>query len=235
VKILILAAGKGSRLTAAGAGVPKPLIDIGGVTPLQHNLEWAAAMSPECIWINVHEGAGQITERVGTEFAGVPIRYSHEPALLGTAGAWKKLESDWDATSLVIYGDNFMRFDLPALLDTHRRHGCTLTVGLFDPGVHLNTGIGGGRAVAENGRVRRFVEGGHDGLINAGVYAIEPSLAGELPSGFLDFGHDVLPRLAEAGDVAAHVVEEGGYCLGVDTPERLAIAREMVRTREISP
>jgi mannose-1-phosphate guanylyltransferase len=235
VKALLLAAGKGSRLLGAAAGLPKPLVDVGGITPLEHSLEWVTAFGVSCVWINVHDAAAMVEGRIGEEYAGVPVRYSREPQLLGTAGAWKKLEEEWSGTSLVVYGDNFMRFDLEALLQAHRSLGTAITVALFDPFVHANTGAGGGRAEMDTGRITRFVEGGDAGLINAGAYFIEPAVATELTPGYLDFGHDVLPRLAAAGRVGAHVVEQSGYCLGVDTPERLAMARTLVATLEGRP
>lgn len=241
MKALVLAAGKGSRLAGAGGGVPKPLVDIAGRTPLLENVRWAAATAREGIWINTHDAAQLVRDRVGAEVDGVRIRYSHEPELLGTAGAWKKLEREWrDGPSLVVYGDNLMRFDLAALVRAHAAAGTVATVALFDPARHANTGIGGGRAELGAGavggaRIRRFVEGGAEGLVNAGVYVLDPSLADELPGGFLDFGHDVLPVLAASGRLAGHVVEAGAYCLGVDTPDRLETARALMRRMEANP
>jgi mannose-1-phosphate guanylyltransferase len=234
LKALVLAAGKGSRLAGAAGGVPKPLVDIGGTTPLEQNVRWIQALPLTAIWVNLHAGGTRIRARLGTSSNGIPIHYSYEPELLGTAGAWKKLEREWSGTSLVVYGDNLMRFDLGSLLATHRAVGTAATVALFDPAVHRNTGIGGGRATLRGGRITRFVEGGSHGLVNAGCYFIEAAVAERLPVGFLDFGRDVLPLLAAAGELGAHVVEVGGYCLGVDTPERLAVAREIVTTLEIS-
>ena len=233
MKALILAAGKGTRLRAAGHDVPKPLIDAGGITPLQHAAEWVAAMEPERIWVNVHAGAQQIMRALGERVRGVPVSYSYEPELLGTAGAWKKLQDEWREPALVIYGDNIMRFDLRALFAAHVQHGALVTIAVFDPEVHRNTGIGGGRVQLEGARVSRFVEGATEGIVNAGAYVIDPALALLLPEGFLDFGHDVLPSLAASGELAAHMMEADGYCLGVDTPERLQIARELVSAGEV--
>jgi mannose-1-phosphate guanylyltransferase len=233
MKALILAAGKGSRLGPAAAGLPKPLVDVGGSSPLERNVAWVAQLTPSVIWINVHAAADLVRARIGDVCGAVPVRYSHEPELLGTAGAWRKLAAEWGETSLVIYGDNVMRFDLTRLLLAHRAAGAIATVALFDPAVHRNTGPGGGRVELRDGSITRFVEGGASGLINAGAYALEPSLAEELAPGFLDFGHDVLPRLAAGGRLAGHVVEEDGYCLGIDTPERLERARAM-QAREMS-
>jgi mannose-1-phosphate guanylyltransferase len=233
VKALVLAAGRGTRLGTAARGVPKPLVDVHGVTPLTHALGWVAALRPERIWVNVHEKAGLVCERIGASVAGVPIVYSFEPELLGTAGAWKLLAAEWVETSLIVYGDNLMRFDLSALLRSHRASGALATIAVFDPERHTNTGTGGGRVTLHGERVTRFEENGGTGLINAGAYYLEPAVLERIPPGFCDFGHDVLPALAAAGQLAAHVVEDGAYCLGVDTPERLAIARTMLSTRAV--
>lgn len=236
MKALLLAAGKGTRLGGASGGVPKPLTDVGGTSPLQHAVQWTAAERPECIWINVHADAARVRSLIGQDADGVPIHYSLEPELLGTAGAWKKLEEEWTDTSLVIYGDNFMHFDLRSLLVSHRNAGALVTIALFDPVRHANTGGGGGRAVLRHGRVTRFVEGGADGLVNAGAYCVEPELRSRVAAGFADFGHDVLPELAREGGLAGHVVENGAYCLGIDDPSRLSAARALLQQGlEVTP
>lgn len=231
MKGLVLAAGRGTRLGATAGGVPKPLVDLGGTTPLEHTLDRLAAERLERIWVNVHAGADVIRARVGDAVNGVPISYSYEPELLGTAGAWKKLEAEWSETSFVIYGDNLLRFDMPALLASHRAAGALMTIAVFDPERTTHTGIAGGRARVADGRAIEFVEGGGAGMINAGVYCIEPALCERLQPGFTDFGHDVLPQLASAGELAAHVLEDGAWCLGVDTPDRLERARALLQLR----
>jgi mannose-1-phosphate guanylyltransferase len=232
MKALVLAAGKGSRLGAAAGGVPKPLVDLGGDTPLDRALRWLTEFGVEQIWINLHEGADRIRSHVDAGHGAVPISYSYEPQLLGTAGAWRQLAHEWTTTSLVVYGDNIMRFDLAAMHAAHVRSGAAATVALFDGARHANTGIAGGRARLEGARVRSFEEGGATGLINAGAYLLEPRVAATLGAGFLDFGRDVLPSLAHAGELNGYVMEAGGYCLGVDTPERLTTALRMLQAAE---
>jgi mannose-1-phosphate guanylyltransferase len=235
MKALVLAAGKGSRLGEVAGGVPKPLVPVGRTTPLDHNLQWIAPLASHGIWINLHTHGEAIRRHVGDEVAGVPISYSWEPELLGTAGAWKRLEAEWSDTSFVIYGDNFMRFDLAALLAAHRRGGAPATIAIFDPSVHANTGIGGGRVRVSSGRITEFVEGAATGIVNAGAYCLEPVLAERLPDGFSDFGRDIMPELARDGVLAAHLVEAEGYCLGIDSPELLQAARRMLDERVVAP
>jgi mannose-1-phosphate guanylyltransferase len=234
MQALILAAGKGSRLAGASGGVPKPLVPVAGMPVLERSIRWVSAAGVERIWINVHTHADVVRGTIGdgSRF-GVPIHYSHEPELLGTAGAWKSLEREWVETSLVVYGDNLMSFDLASFIDTHRAGSAAVTMAVFDPARHAHTSKAGGQATVDaDSLVTDFVEGGDarevNPRINAGAYLLEPSVSALLSPGFLDFGHDVLPRLARMGQLRAHVLEDGAYCLGIDTPGRLRAAERLL-------
>lgn len=235
---LVLAAGRSTRISPVANGLPKPLLEIGGASLLGWNLSWLRAHGIADIWINLHHEAERIRAAVGDGAAwGVHVRYAFEAELLGTAGAWRALAEHWTGTSLVIYGDNFMRFDLSALLDAHGQSGARATMAVFDPAVHACTGSAGGRARLSGDRVVSFEEDGVNGSapINAGVYAVEPSVAAEIAPGFSDFGRDVLPRLAAAGTLCAHMLEAGGFCLGLDTPERFERAKQLMARGEVAP
>ncbi|MGH7505049.1 MAG: nucleotidyltransferase family protein [Longimicrobiales bacterium] len=235
---LILAAGKGTRIAPLARDLPKPLLQVGGRSLLAWHLRWLGAMGVREVWINLHHGADRVREAIGDGHEhGVVVRYSYEPVLLGTAGAWRKLSAELGGSSLVIYGDNLMRFDLRRLCGEHRRSGATATAAVFDPGRHAHTGIAGGRTRIEGGHIVEFVEGGAAGNepINAGAYVLEPVVASGIAEGFQDFGHDVLPALARDRQLRAYVIEEAGFCLGLDTPERFAEAQRLVAAGRVAP
>jgi mannose-1-phosphate guanylyltransferase len=236
----VLAAGKSTRLGEFAQGLPKPLIRIAGQPLIVWNLVWIAEAGVRSAWINVHH-RGELIEDVlghGEEW-GLELRYSHEPELLGTAGAWKNLAAHWQDTSLVIYGDNLMRFDLRAFLEVHRGSAAAVTMAVFHPARHANTGTAGGRAVLDDsGRVIDFVEGREHadaGFINAGAYLIEPHIASRIGDGFQDFGRDVLPALSHSREFMAYELESGAFCLGVDTPERFVRAEHLIQTGQVKP
>lgn len=238
MKALVLAAGLSTRLSAVTGGGPKVLVPVGGRSLIEWNLAWLASCGVTRVWVNLHHGGDVIRAALGSgERFGLRIHYSEEPVLRGTAGGWKRLEREWTTTSLVVYGDNLMRFDLRRMQRTHIESGRWATVALFDAAAHANTGGTGGRAtLTPDGSIGSFVEGAESaGLINAGVYLLEPAAAEWIGDGFQDFGHDVLPRLAEAGQLQAHVIEPEGFCLGVDTPERFARAAELLAQGVIAP
>lgn len=224
----MLAAGRSSRVADTLDGRSKLLVEIGGQTVLERNLRWLAESGFRSVWINLHYRAQDVRDIAGdgSRF-GLEVRYSEEAELLGTAGAFRALASEWAGTVLVVYGDNVSAFDLGKLLARHWSSGNVATIALFDSTVSANSGIAGGLVLIEGERVVSFTEGARaradSPLVNAGVYALEPQVLQHIPpSAAPDFGRDVFPALLAAGcAVTAHVVGPESYCYGIDTPESL--------------
>jgi NDP-sugar pyrophosphorylase family protein len=63
------------------------------------------------------------------------------------------------------------------------------------------------------------------GLVNAGLYVVDPSLIARIPAGTVaDFGHDVFPDALSRGEhLAIHLLP--GPVLDVGTPDALMLAR----------
>lgn len=239
--VLVLAAGKSTRIEPLSQGRPKPLLPFAGDALIGWNFRWLASAGLHEAWVNLHYRADDVRAALGDGSAwGVRLRFAHEPEILGTAGAWRALGEHWGATSLVLYGDNVSRFSLSALVETHHRLRTLATIAVFDPAVHANTGIAGGRVVVgADGRVQRFVEGaaleaGELGRVNAGAIVLERALLERVPPGFADFGRDLFPALAAEGALGAYLLEPGGFCLGLDTPQSFAIAESLHATGRIS-
>lgn len=206
---------------------------MGGRSLLEWNLRWLIGAGFGPIWVNLHYRAAEVRSAVEAMALPGDVRFSDEDPILGTAGAWRKLAGEWSATSLVVYGDNLTRFGPEAFVGAHRAAGALATVALFDPSVHVNTGIAGSRVlVDEDGRVTGFAEarGGtaRESLVSTGACLLEPAMAERIEPGFSDFGADVFPALASDGELAAHIIEPGGFCLGLDTPAHYEVGRQMV-------
>jgi NDP-sugar pyrophosphorylase family protein len=238
--VLVLAAGNSTRISDIAHGLPKPLLAVAGRAVLDRNLEWLATEGVRRVWINLHYRPAVIREAIGdgSRF-GLSIHYTYEPTILGTAGAWKQLEPQWSGTSLVVYGDNLIRFRLAPFLDHHRASGALASIALFDPTRHVHTGIAGGRVELDDGSwVVNFVEGtsappGHRNYVNAGAYLLEPAVGQFVPAGFQDFGKDVFPNHTGARRLLGHVFEDRGYCLGLDTPASFAVAHDIVHSARV--
>src|SRR4028118_201133 len=90
---LVLAAGKSTRIQPVSGGLPKPLLQVQGQSILERNLKWLVDSGIHSVWINLHYRSEEIQKVIGTgENLGLKVSYSREPEILGTAGAYKKLE-----------------------------------------------------------------------------------------------------------------------------------------------
>ncbi|MCP4330417.1 MAG: nucleotidyltransferase family protein [Alphaproteobacteria bacterium] len=84
-RAMVLAAGRGERMRPLTETLPKPLIEVAGISLVDRVLAHLAAAGVESAIVNTHYLAAQIEERLaGRQAPGVEI--SHESELLDTGG-----------------------------------------------------------------------------------------------------------------------------------------------------
>jgi NDP-sugar pyrophosphorylase family protein len=233
LRVVVLAAGKSTRIARVAGMLPKPLLEIAGQPILTRNLQWLAASGIEEVWINLHYRPHAIRALIGDGASlGLRVHYSYEPEILGTAGGVRQIASGWNKAFVVVYGDSLVRADLTLMKLAHCESGAAVTIGLFDRARHPNTGIAGSAVTINSaGRIVSFVEGASAGtatLVNAGLYVIEPKIMTHIPpASFYDFARDLFPRLLESAvPINSHIID--GYCLGIDTPEAYRQALRLI-------
>jgi len=197
------------------------MLPIGGRPVLEHLVDLVHEFEVTDIAINLHYRPEVIVNHFGDGSAfGVHVTYSHEPALLGSAGAAKQLEWFLDETFFVIYGDVLANVDLGRLLELHRRHWAVATLALYEVPDPSRCGI---VQLAPDGRIERFVEKPTEdvgNLANAGIYVVEPAVLRYIPAGQpCDFGHDLFPLLLELGQPMYAELGQG-YILDMGSLER---------------
>jgi NDP-sugar pyrophosphorylase family protein len=234
MKAMILAAGEGTRLRPLTDIYPKPMLPVGGQPLLERTVGWLRAHGIAEIAINLHHRPEAITRHFGdgSRF-GVRITYSPEEQLLGTAGAVRRLEGFFDTTFAVVYGDVLTDLDLTALAAFHAGSGSVATLALYraDPQPTARGLV----ALSEQGRVTRFLEKPRseevfDGLINAGVYILEPAVVPFIPIDRpSDFGRDVFPDLLQRGmRLSGWPIPPATTLIDIGSPESYRAAQQMV-------
>lgn len=89
-KAFILAAGLGTRMRPLTDSLPKPLMNVTGVSLLERTLDHLEKASVKDVVINTHHLADKITEKLKNRKS-PHITYSHEDKLLDTGGGIKKM------------------------------------------------------------------------------------------------------------------------------------------------
>jgi NDP-sugar pyrophosphorylase family protein len=214
------------------------MLPVGDRPLLGHLLDWLHDEGVCEVAINLHHAPEAITSYVGNgnEF-GLNVTYSHEPALLGTAGAAKKLAWFLDEPFVVVYGDGYLDVRLGPLQEAHRagvdRHAGQpgLTMLLFRVPNPSECGL---VEVNEQGDVVRFVEKPpveevFTDLANAGLYYCDPEILELIPPETVcDFGKNLIPLMLERGDpVMALPISSQEYVIDIGTPAAYQRAQEM--------
>ena len=218
MKAVILAAGKGSRLKPLTDSLPKVMVPVCGKPIIEYHIENLARAGITEIFINLHYLPDVVTTHLedGTRW-GVHIDYSYEPDILGTAGAVRKLKRHLaDGPFLVLYGDNFLELDLSKFVAAAERNKGLGTVAVFEKADVTGSGI---LELSGDDRVTRFKEKPGPGEIfshwvNAGLFYFRPEIFGHIPTGFSDFGMDVIPGLVrKGGGLYAHRLPGGVWAM----------------------
>jgi D,D-heptose 1,7-bisphosphate phosphatase len=235
---VILAGGKGTRLSSVLKGLPKPLVDVCGKPLLLHQLELLCAHGFTDAVVMVNHRADAIQEwLVGVDLS-ISVRLIDDGEPRGTAGAVLAALDELDPEFLVMYGDTMLAVDLTRFWAWH--HAVPgADVSLF---LHPNDHPHDSDLVEidETGRILAFHAYPHPtdawlpNLVNAALYVVRrESLRAWVESdGPLDFAKDLFPRML-AAEATLRGYASPEYIKDAGTPERLERVRNALTSGAI--
>jgi mannose-1-phosphate guanylyltransferase len=226
-KAMLLAAGLGTRLHPLTDSVSKCMIPIAGKPLLEHNVGVLRSYGVTDLVINLHHLPETVMNHFGDGSGfGVRITYSHEPELLGTAGAVKKVERFFDGPFFIWYGDNLSTCRLDRLWQFHQSRRGVATIALHHREDPTRSGIVG---LDLDDRITRFLEKPRpdqifSNWVSAGILVLEREVLKAIPAeSVVDFGRDVFPALTQQDcAVFGYRMSEDESLWWIDTTEDLA-------------
>lgn len=106
-KAFILAAGLGTRMRPLTDRVPKPMLELGGRTLIDHALDRLESAGVKDVTVNLHH-KGEMLRAHLEKRASPAIHFSEEPELFDTGGGIKKtLDHFGDNPFYVLSGDSY--------------------------------------------------------------------------------------------------------------------------------
>ena len=210
MKVMILAAGLGTRMRPLTDHTPKPLLAAGGKPLIEWHIERLAAAGLRELVINTAWLGEQLEQALGNgERFGVSIAWSREGAPLETAGGIRRaLPLLGDQPFAVVNGDIWTSFDFAGL---HEPEGLAHLVLVDNPAHHPK----GDFCLDSDGRVR---DNGEPRLTFSGIGVYRPALF----QGLADGEAKLAPLLREAmarGEVTGEHFTGSWWDIG--TPQRL--------------
>jgi Nucleoside-diphosphate-sugar pyrophosphorylase involved in lipopolysaccharide biosynthesis/translation initiation factor 2B, gamma/epsilon subunits (eIF-2Bgamma/eIF-2Bepsilon) len=221
-RALILAGGLGTRLRSLLPDRPKVLAPIAGRPFLDILVEQLLARGVRRIVLLLGNLSDQVMahveDRRGEWPADLQVDFSVETSPLGTGGAVKLAERFCEGRFLLFNGDTYFDLDIAALLRTHESTRALLTLAAAEV---ADADRFGRLEVSAEGFIRRFREkevSAGPGLINAGVYLMEPAVLGRIPAGrAVSLESEVFPALLADGQRFFVSAQHGAF-FDIGTP-----------------
>ena len=186
---LVLAAGFGTRFRPETLTRPKPLLPLGGRPILFHVFDHLLGEGADAFVVNAHHLAEELRSAVGESYAGVPVAWSVEEEILGTAGGIRRAHERGLLGSgpfLVANGDVFTTLPLGRLLAGRHEPGVASALAVLpneNPSVDTPLWAdAAGRLVAVGGE-RPGADATGPWLFT-GLQAATPALVARIPAGF---------------------------------------------------
>lgn len=234
MRVVILAGGRGTRLSEETVMKPKPMVEIGGRPLLWHLMQFYASYGHKefmvaCGYkgdmikqyfrdIVTHESDFVVDLRTGAMevLNASPLDWRVGVIDTGldsmTGGRLRRLRGQLqDGTFMCTYGDGLSSVKIDALVQFHRTHGKLATVTAVRPPARF-----GGLHI-EDKSVKTFSEKpqAEGGWINGGFFVFEPGVLDYLTDDSTILERDPLERLAADGQLMAYRHE--GFFQPMDT------------------
>ena len=222
MRAVIMAGGKGTRLSKLNSEIPKPMFPVMDKPILEYQIESLVRCGITDITIIVGYLKDVIIDkfRNGKNY-GVNITYIEEKEPLGTAGALFYLKEEKD-DFILIFGDLILDVDFTRFMDFHKKNGAGITL-FVHPNSHPHDSD---VIVSEDGLVTDILSKTNSrdffyhNLVNAGLYCIAPRILKgiDCPSK-IDLEKGIIRKLIDKREVYAYRSTE--YVKDMGTPERL--------------
>lgn len=218
---LILAGGRGLRLSPYTRVLPKPLLPVGDRPVLAILLERLRLAGVRHAVLAL----GYLGELIQTYFGegrrvGLEISYLHEEEPLGTAGPVARLPRQAEPF-FVVNGDILTDLSFAELLRYHIERGAAATIAACRHEVRLEYGM----LHAEDGLLAAWEEKPVlAGLISMGAYVLAPEAQAACPRGRIEMPS--LLGLLLASGLRVAVAETDAYWRDIGTPEEYKEANQ---------
>lgn len=220
MKAMILAAGKGTRLLPLTGLRPKPLFPVYNTPLLDLTIHQLKQTGATDIIINTHHLNQHFNDYFKERtYPGVNLTFSHEPNLLGTAGAIKNVEEFWDSQPfIVINGDIIHTINLHTAYQHHMESGnlATLILHQYPRYNQVEIDQEGNIIAIRDERVRTTVSPTQK-LAFTGIHILSPKLLMDIPpSCYVDIISVYLNLMSRGMKIGGHPVDKH-YWLDIGT------------------
>jgi mannose-1-phosphate guanylyltransferase len=202
--VVVMAAGRGTRLLPLTVTRPKPMIPFFNVPLVDYLFHELAKIKVDRVFMLVDYLQDHLMKHCGDGSKyGFHIGYYTNNEPFGTAGACNKVVKEMDGRFMVVSGDIVTNIDFGKFMDFHNSKGGAVSMALTKVDNPSQFGVA---QLDADGKIIRFMEKpapdkAFSNLANAGIYILEPGAFRSIrPGDNVDFGKHLFPRLLADGE-----------------------------------
>jgi D,D-heptose 1,7-bisphosphate phosphatase len=241
MQVVIMAGGKGTRVSSIASDIPKPMIPICGKPILEHQIECLKKNNLTDITLVIGHLGGNIQDYFGDgKRFGCNISYYDETEPLGTAGALYKLKN-LSGDFILLNGDIIFDIDFHRIINFHRERNAHVTLAVHPNSHPFDSAL---IITDDNNQVTRWLNKEDErtyykNQVNAGIHILSTEFLNNCPQSKekVDLDRDMLKPSISNGKIFAYSTPE--YIKDMGTPERFAqvtsdIENGIVRQKNLS-
>ncbi len=210
MKVIILAGGKGTRLSEYTQSIPKPMVKIGGKPIIQHIIDYYYKYNFNDFIIAAgykHSIISQYFKKKKLKKIKIQVVNTGLNSLTGTR--LKKLRNYLTKTFMVTYGDGLSDINLNKLIKFHKINKKKITVTAVHPPARF------GELQIKGNLVDRFKEKPQlqKGWINGGFFVMEPSFLSFIGNDNVMLERNPINKAVKQKMLAAYKHNKFWYCM----------------------
>ena len=225
IEAVIMAGGRGKRLSPLTDNKPKPLLEVGGIPILERNILNLKSYGISKIYLTVNYLSNQIKEYFGNgEAFGVKIIYIEEEHFLGTAGSLSLIKNVGTPNLLIMNADLLTNVNLLKIYNKHIKTKAEITISTID----YSNAVPFAVFERKQGKINSLKEKPTFRYeVNAGIYIIKSKNISKVPkNNYYDMTSFITSELDSGGLVESCQIE--GYWIDIGNPQDYKKANIMI-------
>ncbi|MDE7025277.1 MAG: NTP transferase domain-containing protein [Paramuribaculum sp.] len=227
ISAILMAGGKGERLRPLTLSTPKPLLEVGGMPIIDHNIHALARVGVTNIFVTVNYLADMMEEHFARPVAGVNVTCIHEPKPLGTIGSAKLAPIPEQGATVVMNSDLLTDISLEEMYLSHISKHADITIAAIPYNVSVPYAI----LSTDGSNVTALEEKpSYAFYANAGIYMVNNELIHDLPDNTRTDATDLIEQTITNGGKVTYFPISGTW-IDIGSPADYQHACELAAHR----
>lgn len=230
MQAIIIAGGRGTRISSITTKIPKALLPLNNKPLLNYSISYLKKNGCDNIIICCGHLGDKIKKYANRNNYGIPIRLSFEEKPLGTAGALHLIKNLLEDEFLVLFGDIYTTINLREMLRFHKQKKAYATLALHTSDHPQDSVV---VKIDKKNKLLSFIKKPgknwkkYGNLTKTSLYILRKSVINFIPKDKkVDFD-DIFPKMLKKGKkLFGYVTEE--YTKDIGTPQRYKEVQEYV-------